>query len=272
MSDAQNWRTETDAGDYFGNQKKKLTVADRRPVIRRASDLVGPGIAASAVPITDFNDLLATYNGFYSAVEASVNAPNADEAFIGYVVMDDALGGRQVFTGLDTGSEYNRIFLRNPGDPSSITWGAWVAVGLGLTFVGCKAVRSTAQSITASTPTAVSFTNSDEYDTSAIHDTSTDPSRLTIPADMGGQWRVSGQVLWASDSATLREARVRKNGTELPLYLIGDRRTAQSGSTAFGGFSQPLTVDAGDYLEMFVEQHTSGALDVQASFAIERLS
>lgn len=130
MSD-QNWRTDIDAADYFLHQKKKMAVADRRPVIRRASDLVGPGIAEGAVRLGDFNDPLATFNGFYSAVPGALNAPDAQmplherEDFIGQVVSDSALGGRQVFTGLATGIEFSRTFRRSPTDPSAIAWGAW---------------------------------------------------------------------------------------------------------------------------------------------------
>jgi len=125
MTDSQNWRTEIDAGDYFAHQKKQMQVENRRPVIRRASDLVGPGIAATAVKITDFDDQLATYNGYYSAVEGTTNAPTATEPFVGTVVMDADLGGMQAFVGLETATEYIRVFRRNPSDPSSITWGAW---------------------------------------------------------------------------------------------------------------------------------------------------
>lgn len=146
MSD--NWRQEVDAEDYFGHQKKKLSVADRRPVIRRASDLVGPGIGASATRITDFNDLLATYNGYYSATPGARHAPNDAEAFVGHVVMDDTLGGRQVFTGLTSRSEYARVFVRNPGDPTNpdtILWGDWSTAdeaGRLVDFSGERAARS----------------------------------------------------------------------------------------------------------------------------------
>lgn len=122
---SQSWRTEVDAADYFGNQKKKLEVADRRPVIRRPSDLVGPNIGSAATRITDFNDILATYNGFCSAAPGAVGAPNATDAFIGYVIMDDELGGEQVFRSLVDGVEYARTALRNPSDPTSITWSSW---------------------------------------------------------------------------------------------------------------------------------------------------
>lgn len=75
MSDSQNWRTDTNAQDYFTHQKKQIQVSDRRPVIRRASDLVGPGIGASAIRISDFNDLSVLYNGYYSAVPGVLNGP-----------------------------------------------------------------------------------------------------------------------------------------------------------------------------------------------------
>ena len=122
---SQSWRTEVDAGDYFLHQKKQLSLADRRPVIRRSSDLVGPNIGAAATRITDFNDLLATYNGFCSAAPGAAGAPNSTDAYIGYVVMDDELGGEQVFRSLVSGVEYARTALRNPSDPSSITWSSW---------------------------------------------------------------------------------------------------------------------------------------------------
>lgn len=133
----QNWRTEVDAGDYFGHQKKQLEVADRRPVIRKASDLVGPGIAPTAVRVTDFNNLLATYNGFFSS-SRSANGPvpevgGADDGFdinpyVGTVSSDAELGGVQTFTNLDTEVTYRRVFRRNPADAATLYWGVWTVV------------------------------------------------------------------------------------------------------------------------------------------------
>lgn len=125
MSNDRNWRTEVDAQDYFGHQKKQLQVADRRPVIRKPSDLVGPGIAASAVRITDFNDLLATYDGFFAGETGALNAPTAGQAYVGVVSSDSELGGSQVFYGLTDGDGYRRVFTRNPADASTIYWGTW---------------------------------------------------------------------------------------------------------------------------------------------------
>lgn len=128
MNDSQNWRTETDASDYFGNQKKRLALSDRKPVIRRASDLVGPGIAAQAVRITNYSDLLATYNGFYSSEAGATDAPTSGEAYVGFVSGDEELGGVQMFTNLDSEVRYQRVFRRNPSDPATIYWGSWAAL------------------------------------------------------------------------------------------------------------------------------------------------
>lgn len=125
MMGSDSSRPETDAVDYFGNQKKKLDLADRRPVIRKASDLVGPGIGASAVRLTDFNDVLGTFNGYFSAAPDAANAPNDTGEFVGFVTMDSEYGGRQVFTDMEDGSDYTRIFRRAPADPETLTWGVW---------------------------------------------------------------------------------------------------------------------------------------------------
>lgn len=119
----KNWRTEVDSTDFFGNQKKSLAMSERRPT-SRVSDVVGPGISGSAVRIVDFNERVATFNGYYSALDGALDAP-ASGAFVGYTVMDSELGGTQVFTSLSTGIEYTRIFLRNPSDADFIVYGTW---------------------------------------------------------------------------------------------------------------------------------------------------
>lgn len=120
----QNWRTEVDAEDYFGHQKKRLDLENRRPTVR-GSDLVGPGIGPRAMRLLDLNDPLATFNGYFSAAVGALNAPNPTEAFIGQTVADEELGGQQVMTGLVSGNEYRRVFNRSPSDPSAIGWGKW---------------------------------------------------------------------------------------------------------------------------------------------------
>lgn len=128
MTRESNWRPAVNSRDYLLNQQKKGAVADRRPVIRKASDLVGPGVGASATRITDFNDLLATFDGYYAADPGALDAPNNTDTFVGFVVMDSLLGGWQQFRSLETGVAYNRGFTRNPTDPATIYWGNWTSL------------------------------------------------------------------------------------------------------------------------------------------------
>lgn len=124
---SQNWRQEINAEDFFGNQKKQAQIEMRRPVVRKPSDLVGPGIAPTATRITDFNNILATYNGYFSALAGADNAPTATDRFLGFVVSDAELGGWQEFRSLDTGISYRRMFARAPYDSGVIHWYGWLA-------------------------------------------------------------------------------------------------------------------------------------------------
>lgn len=121
----ENWRVPVDAGDYFGAQKKRMDMAQRRPAPRRLSDLVGPGIGANAVRIDDFNGDLAVFNGFFSAAAGTANAPTGDAAYVGFVASDLELGGVQTFTSLLTGDTYRRTFTRNVNDTNWVTWSSW---------------------------------------------------------------------------------------------------------------------------------------------------
>lgn len=122
----ENWRLPVDAQDFFGNERKRLQMAQRRPAQRRRSDLVGPGIGPHTVRLADFDESLATYNGYFSAVAETPNAPTTDSHYVGFVTSDAELGGVQVFTALSTGDTYRRTFIRNVNDPSWLTWSGWV--------------------------------------------------------------------------------------------------------------------------------------------------
>lgn len=127
MTGEHDWRIGVDARDYFGAQRKQLQVADRRPVIRNAADLVGPGIAALANRVLDFDNPLARFNGYF-ATDGALNGPPLGTRFVGQVVVDETLGGIQMFTDLDSGEDWRRAFTRAPADVDSITWHPWVRV------------------------------------------------------------------------------------------------------------------------------------------------
>jgi microcystin-dependent protein len=122
----QDWRITTDSDDYFQGQKKQGQNNNRRPQITKAADLVGPGIGLYCTRITDFDNLLATFNGYFSADVAAANAPNDTSQFVGQVVSDEVIGGTQIFTDMVDGVEYRRLFRRAPEAPDYLTWTEWI--------------------------------------------------------------------------------------------------------------------------------------------------
>lgn len=213
MNMGKDWRIETDGLDYFRSQKKTLEVADRRPVIRKASDLVGPGIGANTTSITNFNDLLATFNGYYSSEPGADNAPNETEAFVGQVISDALVGGTQVFTGLESETEYRRTFARSTEDPEALSWSPWRA-----NF--------------RIPPTARGYA---EVDTEAL----TNQPTLLVPPNL--------TVLGAALAFERTEAAInlRLPGVYTGSVQVGDRQSATTATVAVwlptGNTTEPLT-------------------------------
>lgn len=123
-----NWRIDTDATGYFSHQKRRLDIADRRPVIRRASDLVGPGIGKDAVRLGDMDEPMARFNGYYSIDSTGGSLPAPGQAYVGWVVSDPDLGGAQTLVGLSDNTMWRRTFTRGLVDRESIGWSPWEQV------------------------------------------------------------------------------------------------------------------------------------------------
>lgn len=251
----QNWRTETDGYDYLLHQRKQLQVADRRPVIRRAADLVGPGIGATATKITDFNNLLATYNGFYSAEPGAANSPDENQAFVGITVMDSTLGGYQMFRSLASGLIYERTFLRNPTDAATIYWGDWATSGASAVY--SYAAKNTDASIGPSSWTGITGW--------------TDTSRSGVDRT-GGVWSVNAPGVYYiaikagfdPNSTGSRAVRIMVNTS---VELDRDRRQALTPGgavTQIKAFGE-MSLNAGHTIEFQVWQDSGASLTLRSS-------
>lgn len=132
------------------------------------------------------------------------------------------------------------------------------------TFIGCKARRTATLSIAAGgTFVAVPMTAADDYDTSTIHDPATNPSRLTVPAGMGGVWRFSATLQWASASTvTHRSFLYYKNGAQISTADGGQRSVPQASTSIWQSGSTDLLLVAGDYIEIFAAHGSGSSLDL----------
>ena len=98
---------------------------------------------------------------------------------------------------------------------------------------------------------------------SPMHDTTTDPSRVYIRTT--GKYEINGQVQIVLNSVGYRSAQVRLNaagsgtgGTQLAINTV-DASSAALVSLPIPTVEYSLT--AGDYVEMFAQQNSGGALN-----------
>jgi hypothetical protein len=113
------------------------------------------------------------------------------------------------------------------------------------------------QSIPNGTPTALTFDTVD-IDTAGGWD-STLPTRWTAP--VAGYYQISGGVSWLANAAGGRAIRVRINGVNHAGSSVSTPGTAAIDLRMPVRTVQAL-LNAGDYVELFVDQDTGGPLNV----------
>lgn len=136
---------------------------------------------------------------------------------------------------------------------------AAVADGVGQS-VGARVTNTVAQSIPSGADTLLSW-NSEVFDTNALHDNTTNPSRLTVPPGMGGRWLVIANVLFAANATGRRSLTIRKNGSN----AVGNiEEPVSEGALAPTGVLTQTVLDAlpGDYFDVTANQYSGAALDV----------
>lgn len=130
---------------------------------------------------------------------------------------------------------------------------------------GAIVKNSTNQSIADNTLTLLNF-NSETYDTSSLHDTVTNNSRLTVPAGIT-KIIISTYIRFAANATGRRVFNFRKNG----VGIIGDGipefnfNASSAGVTTLFAITPPIVVTEGDYFEVLVLQNSGGVLDVTSS-------
>jgi hypothetical protein len=143
-------------------------------------------------------------------------------------------------------------------DSTAATGLAWATPAAG-TFKGASAYRTTAQSISNNTLTAV-LLDAELFDTDAFHSTATNTSRFTIPAGLGGKYMCTASVGYAVNSTGFRVIAVAKNGT----VIFYSNQVAGSTQTIGNEIASIVSVNAADYIEFFVQQTSGGSLNTSS--------
>jgi hypothetical protein len=82
---ARDWRPVVGHGDWMRSMEKRVGSQERRQEVRKASDLLGPGLGPYAVALDDWNSPAARFNGLWFSVDA-VNAPTPTGTYLGSTV------------------------------------------------------------------------------------------------------------------------------------------------------------------------------------------
>ena len=129
-----------------------------------------------------------------------------------------------------------------------------------------RATRTTTQSITNTTDTAIAFTTED-FDTDAFHDNVTNNSRLTVPASMGGIYLIIANVEFAANATGLRQLTMRINGNAATTNTVGMANTPTGNATRISRLSASgiVSLSAADYVEAYVFQESGGNLNVNVA-------
>jgi hypothetical protein len=129
-------------------------------------------------------------------------------------------------------------------------------------FVGCALWKSANQSIATTTSTIITFDN-EFFDTNGFHDNATNPSRITIPAGLGGKYQINCAISFDLGTGTgIRAMTIWKNGG---VYLYANMTNANAVYGQNITSSVVLDLAAGDYVEMGGFQTTGVALNVIGS-------
>lgn len=151
------------------------------------------------------------------------------------------------------------ITVDDPGNTITIT----ATGGVAPTFIGCLANRTTNQTFSNGVAAVVQFNAADSYDTNAMHDPTTNNTRITIPAGKGGIWRFTAYSIWVSNSGGIRQASFSVNGaTSSPPSF--DRRVPNGTSPQLT--STDLVLVAGDYVELTLTQTGLATLDITTAW------
>ena len=123
----------------------------------------------------------------------------------------DAAGDLLYATAADTPA---RLAIGSSANVLTVSGGlpVWAAPAAA-SMRGCSLYRGSGQTISDNTATILTFDN-EYFDTDAFHDNSTNTSRITIPAGLGGKYLITGLVYLPDNNATgNRILRIFKNGT-----------------------------------------------------------
>lgn len=154
-------------------------------------------------------------------------------------------------------------------DSTATTGLKWARSG---SFTGCRVFANSAQTISNATDTKIAFVN-ESFDTDAFHSNVTNNTRITIPAGLGGYYRVTANMGFQVNSSGRRIFGIALNGGG---QISQVEMTANASAEPAASLTDTYSLSAGDYLEVNVFQTSGGNLNTSGTgirdfFQLERI-
>jgi tetratricopeptide (TPR) repeat protein len=202
------------------------------------------------------NEVANTFTLLGSISEALGQVQEAHGYFEKAQAIVDAKGDLIGATAADTPARLavgtnGQVLKANSAAATGLEWGNETAIG-------CSLYRTADQSISNATATMISW-DAELYDTNSFHDNTTNPTRMTIPAGLGGKYLISVSIPYTANAVGERVGYVHKNGT---LFYLTSRGNLSATIGTFVNYSYIINLAATDYIEIQTYQSSGGALSV----------
>jgi hypothetical protein len=161
----------------------------------------------------------------------------------------------------------SRLAVGNNGevlvaDSTATTGLKWARTG---NFTGCRVFANSAQTISNATDTKLAYAN-ESFDTDGFHSNVTNNTRITIPAGLGGYYRITANNGFLSNGSGRRIIGLTLNGSGVSSQI---EITPTSSTEPAGSITDTYLLAAGDYLEVNVFQTSGGNLNTSGQAARE---
>lgn len=139
----------------------------------------------------------------------------------------------------------------------------WATASSSPSFVGVGLNKTSDQSISNDTSTAITYTGED-FDTDGFHSTVSNTSRITIPAGKGGYYYIYAYLSFQDNTTGSRAIHINKNGSRIATFTRVQTVTESGSNTTIGG-TMVFNLAATDYIEVLGFQKSGGSLNVLGS-------
>ena len=156
-----------------------------------------------------------------------------------------------------------RIGIGTAGQILKVNSGATAPEWGAPTFSGVFVRQSAATtSISNNTNTTVLF-DTEEFDTDAYHSTSTNTSRITIPAGKAGKYAINSAFFFQEAANGARVLNIYKNGSNYARSQMPPNSVSQIAVT----LNLVMDLAVNDYIEVVVFQNSGGSLNLYGGSA-----